>query len=430
VSEPRFQAVGDILDDWRDDVLSGKPPTLHRIGEGFDGIEIGPGLVTLIGGAPGAGKTALTLQWTFDALTLNPELRAMIANVEMTSSTILDRQLARLSGVDLTTIRHRRLTAAHGDAIAKGMEAIDALARRLTFLSPPFDLRNLATSADAHGADLIVLDYVQRFGAVGSHNDHRGAVSESMSFIRQFAGAGVAILVVAALARSKDRSGRSSYTGLSLASFRETSELEYGADDAFILAPDGELGSSPSLSLAEALEEPARRDSGHTAVVRSAPSAIHGQTRPEAEAAEAGWQVNHRDCCPLGSHAACTRRRRRGGRGPVMSNYTKRTARRRTTKRRSRLRFEILNAFVDDGIVKAGLTAHQALVWLVLYRDTRQNGFATTSVGDIARRAGIGRRTVLRALAQLKRARMLRVARRGGPNRGASSYAVFPVPME
>jgi replicative DNA helicase len=55
---------------------------------------------------------------------------------------------------------------------------------------------------------------------------------------RLFADSGVAIVVVAALARSKDAKGRSSYTdGLSLASFRETIELEYGADDAFILAP-------------------------------------------------------------------------------------------------------------------------------------------------------------------------------------------------
>ncbi len=49
---------------------------------------------------------------------------------------------------------------------------------------------------------------------------------------------------IAALARSKDAKGRSSYSGeaLSLASFRETSELEYGADDAFILtgADDGD----------------------------------------------------------------------------------------------------------------------------------------------------------------------------------------------
>ena len=70
-----------------------------------------------------------------------------------------------------------------------------------------------------------------------------------MDYLRQFADAGVAIIVVAALARSKDAKGRSSYTdGLSLASFRETSELEYGADDAFIVAPADNTseGEAPS----------------------------------------------------------------------------------------------------------------------------------------------------------------------------------------
>jgi replicative DNA helicase len=237
-----------LLDRWRDDVLSGTPPTLWPIGTAFERIEIGPGLVTLVGGAPGAGKTALTLQWTLDALALTPGLRALVANVEMTPSTLLDRQLARLSGVDLTTIRHRHLTAGHGDAIAKGIEALDAVADRLAFLSPPFDLGNVATSADAFDAGLIVLDYVQRIRSPGEHDDHRGAVSETMDYLRRFADAGVAIVVVAALARSKDKAGRSSYTDASsLASFRETSELEYGADDAFILAVDGEIGASPSL---------------------------------------------------------------------------------------------------------------------------------------------------------------------------------------
>ena len=41
--------------------------------------------------------------------------------------------------------------------------------------------------------------------------------------------------------RSKDARGRNSYAeGLGLASFRESSELEYGADSAFILSPDGD----------------------------------------------------------------------------------------------------------------------------------------------------------------------------------------------
>ena len=64
MSEARFQSTADLLDRWRDDVLSGKPPTLYPVGTGeLARIEIGPGLVTLIGGAPGQGKTALTMQW-------------------------------------------------------------------------------------------------------------------------------------------------------------------------------------------------------------------------------------------------------------------------------------------------------------------------------------------------------------------------------
>jgi replicative DNA helicase len=240
MSSARFQSTADILDGWRDDVLSGKSPTLYLVGTGELGrIEIGPGLVTLIGGAPGAGKTALTMQWVLDALVTTPSLKALVCNVEMSPSTLLDRQLARLSDIDLNLIRHRRHNAEHVDAREHGMQVLADIADRLAFVRPPFDLGNVASSADAFKADLIVLDYIQRVGPAGEHNDRRGAVSETMSYLRQFADEGFAIVVVAALARTKDAKGRSSYSteGLSLASFRETSELEYAADDAFILAP-------------------------------------------------------------------------------------------------------------------------------------------------------------------------------------------------
>jgi replicative DNA helicase len=116
-----YQATADILDGWRDDVLSGTPPTLYPVGTGeLARIEIGPGLVTLIGGAPNAGKSALVMQWGLDALMLTPSLRAIVCSVEMSPSTWLDRQLARLSGIDLTAIRYRRLTTAHGDADRTG----------------------------------------------------------------------------------------------------------------------------------------------------------------------------------------------------------------------------------------------------------------------------------------------------------------------
>jgi replicative DNA helicase len=50
--------------------------------------------------------------------------------------------------------------------------------------------------------------------------------------------------VVSAVGRTKDKRGRSCYDGdgLNLASFRESSELEFGADDAYILVPDEDGG--------------------------------------------------------------------------------------------------------------------------------------------------------------------------------------------
>jgi replicative DNA helicase len=57
MSTASYRRAADILDGWRDDVLSGTPPTLWPVGTGELGrIEIGPGLVTLIGGAPGPAR--------------------------------------------------------------------------------------------------------------------------------------------------------------------------------------------------------------------------------------------------------------------------------------------------------------------------------------------------------------------------------------
>ena len=237
-----YTTAADLFDQWRDDLLTGKPPTRYPVGTGLlERIEIGPGLVTLFGGPPGAGKTAFVMQAVADALRLTPTLRALVCNVEMSPSVLLDRQLARLSGVDAETVRRRQLDASHADRLDQALATLEALADRLCFVRPPFDLANVASAADAFRADVLVLDYIQRIRPPGEHGDRRGSVDAAMDFLRQFADAGVAVIVVAAVARQKDNKGRSSYAGdaLTLASFRESSELEFGADDAFILAPDG-----------------------------------------------------------------------------------------------------------------------------------------------------------------------------------------------
>src|SRR5205807_3791665 len=141
-------------------VLSGTPPTLYPVGTGaLARVEVGPGLVTLVGGAPASGKTALTMQLVLDALRLTDTLKALICNVEMPPAVLLDRQLARLSGVDLSLIRYRKLDGTHADRIDQAMTTLDALADRLAFVAPPFDLANLAAAADAFDAHLLLLDY-------------------------------------------------------------------------------------------------------------------------------------------------------------------------------------------------------------------------------------------------------------------------------
>ena len=131
----------------------------------------------LLGGAPGAGKTAFTMQLIVDALRLTPTLKACVCNVEMPPEVLLDRQLARLSGISLTTIRQRQFDENHVDRIDTALNTLEPVAERLCFVRPPFDLFNVAATADSFQADVIVLDYIQRIPAPGKHSDRRGSVT-------------------------------------------------------------------------------------------------------------------------------------------------------------------------------------------------------------------------------------------------------------
>lgn len=251
MTQAKFITAATAFDDWRDSVLTGKPPTVYRVAESgpLARIEIGPGLITLIGGAPGAGKTGFVMQCVLDALRLSPDLRAVVCNIEMPPTVLLDRQLARLSGVGLDVIRYRKFEAIHAERIDAGLATLEELADRLAFVRTPFDLANVAATADefaplADSGLLLVLDYIQRIQPPGIANDKRGSVDSTMNYIRQFADAGATVVVVSSVGRQKNSKGGSTYAGdsLNLASFKESGELEFGADDAFILAPGKNAG--------------------------------------------------------------------------------------------------------------------------------------------------------------------------------------------
>ena len=242
----RFVTGADAIDAWRDDLLTGKAPTLYRIAESgpLAGVEIGPKLITLIGGGPGDGKTAFVMQGVFDALRLNPTLRVVVCNVEMPPEVLLERQLSRVSGVPLDVIRHRRIGAEHAERVDIGLGMLGELVDRVAFVRPPFDLANVAAVVDAFaplddgGGSMLVCDYLQRIAVPGQSGDRRGSIDALMGHLREFADAGVAVVAVSAVGRQRDKAGRSGYSAesMGLGAFRESSELEFGADSAFIVA--------------------------------------------------------------------------------------------------------------------------------------------------------------------------------------------------
>jgi hypothetical protein len=90
-------------------------------------------------------------------------------------------------------------------------------------------------------------------------------------------------------------------------------------------------------------------------------------------------------------------------------------------------RFAVLNSFVDYAL--ADLSRRDIAVWLVLYRDTR-DGTARTSYDDLARRAGLNRRNVGRAVRRLEARGLIKVVHRGGLRRGVSRYRVRGLPKD
>jgi DNA-binding transcriptional regulator LsrR (DeoR family) len=63
-------------------------------------------------------------------------------------------------------------------------------------------------------------------------------------------------------------------------------------------------------------------------------------------------------------------------------------------------------------------------VWLILFRDVR-DGLARAGMSDIARRAGLSRRGVVKAIDGLKKRRMIEVAVRGSVNGSTNAYRIY-----
>jgi replicative DNA helicase len=234
---PRYITAGPVLGRLCSQIAIGIPPRNFAATPGLENvIPLRPSELTILGGAPGSGKTLLAFTLVVDALRANPGLRALVANCEMPPERLLARQLARLGGLELARIETHESGITDCPQFAAAVATLEAIGDRLAFLQPPFTAATLEAAGMKFEPELVLVDYIQRFTA-GPETGGRESIDGMVSFLRMLCTeAGCAVLAVAAVHRGKDSRGNSAYGGgIGLASFRGSSELEFGADSAFTL---------------------------------------------------------------------------------------------------------------------------------------------------------------------------------------------------
>ena len=221
----RLLSISAALQDWRTRerapvVETGFDP-LDRLGGG--GLPVGG--LTVLAGAPGAGKSALALQATLGALHLDPGLRAVWFAGEMGVEAIARRAVVTWAAGPAG----RRVSMfGAGDRSPGALEVADHLEKeigdRLQILPAPIPLEEIVAAVAATRARLAVIDYLQLVEAAGA-TDRRAEVDAVVRKLRTMATRdNVALLVVSNIAKGIGADARAGMVG------KESSEIDFAAD--------------------------------------------------------------------------------------------------------------------------------------------------------------------------------------------------------
>lgn len=199
-----------------------------------------PGKLTLIGAAPGMGKTAIC-QWLTESMAeRNPELTALFLSLEMSGDEMRARSLARiiyehelgnLSTMDILQGRSM-------DTIQKGIDKyLSLIGNRVQYnpgqngeCSQGRGLKQiLETIGKAGNVDVIVVDYLQLIDA--KRQTEADNIKDSLSALRKMAQERHCImLVVMATNRASNKANSTD-----LMSGRGSSDIEFTGDNVLII---------------------------------------------------------------------------------------------------------------------------------------------------------------------------------------------------
>jgi replicative DNA helicase len=231
----RLQPAASLFVAYIDRIKRGDLPQLCRLGSALDGIEVGPELITIVGAPPGAGKTCMASKVMFEACEHDKNLVAYLLNAEMGFDAIARRELTRLTRIKSDYIRFGALTAADIERIDEAAETLTTALQRVSVYPDP-SVESLHDLLDKPPG-LVVVDYLQKFAP--AEKDVRVGVGQVMNVLRRLANCGHAVLALSATKR--DAKGGHNSADLSLSSFKESGDVEFQADSAYVLRDNGPL---------------------------------------------------------------------------------------------------------------------------------------------------------------------------------------------
>ena len=252
-TRPNHASLKSLLGGLQHELYHGKPPLEFRVANNAWGsVMFRPGDVMAVAAPPGMGKTALISQLTIDALRLAPEARCLTVNVEMMPTVLIERQISRVSGVPYGDISGRKSLLGREEQIKGALKTLDEIGDRMFFMEPPFSIERVVEAVAELGPTILVLDYLQRIECCDAGADARSRLNSLMHTVRQIANCRVCVVLISAVARTPSKKGGGyNANEIGMGSFRESSEIEYGCDDAFVLV---EGTDSPTTSGSRILE--------------------------------------------------------------------------------------------------------------------------------------------------------------------------------
>lgn len=220
-----------VASAFKEQLLNGQFEKLYPQKPGFERLEIGPGQLTILGAHPNAGKTALASQLMFDTLELQPDLRVVVVNGEMHAKVLVSRELVRRSGIKGSHLRFGLQSQAELDRACEFLDRIGSQLKNCQFETEPC-LDSIYRLRGTQPGFLIV-DYLQLIAP--KNKDVRVGIEAVIAAIRNLTFDGWGALVISATNRDSTKSNNG------LASFRDTSSIEYSGDSCYLLKDEGPI---------------------------------------------------------------------------------------------------------------------------------------------------------------------------------------------